>query len=296
MGFDATEAVHHFEMRRATTDGIKHSGVQSAVMSVISTLRNPAHTGARRCVPCTIVNLFCLWVTVSVVVVLGWPVIGGAVLIVGLAIIWLRGYLIPYTPQFGPRLVAAVPGLDRLYYRTNGTGALSADSTDGEEMITELAEAGILSIEGEQLFLDPAFESRWHEEMDALADAPLSELADECGSLPTVSSARAVEHDGQQWIALGGQTALVAQHVAVAELGAVRALDGSVPDEQKRLAMARPLREFLSTCPVCATPFEASTSVSCCGGHTNPQANPRDTLVCPQCEQRFATLPEPVPE
>lgn len=262
-------------------------------MGVISTLRNPAYTGSQRCVLCTIVNLIVLWVTVNVVVVLSLPLLGVVVLVAGLGVIWLRGYLVPYTPRFAPQLVAAIPGLEGLYHQTDGTGALSADSTDPEEMIAELADAGILAVEGERLFLDPEFESQWHAEMDALSALPLSELADEVGTLPQISSARAVEQDGQQWIALGGQTALVAHHVAVAELGAVRALDGTVPDPEMRLAMARPLREFLTACPVCETEFEESTSVSCCGGHTNPRTNPRETLVCPKCEQRFVTLPEP---
>lgn len=264
-------------------------------MSVLGALRNPEHTGDRRCVPCTVVNVVLLWFGINALVLLGAPVVAVGVFVVGLAVIWLRGYLVPYTPQFAPRLVAATPIPDEWFHRTRGVGALSPADVDGETLIEELARAGVIDIDGDQLLLARSFEERWHEAMDRLAAQSLSSLAATLDSHPALPGARPVETDGQSWIALGGQSALVAHHVAVAELGAIEALEPAIDDPRRRLAMARPLREFLTTCPVCGTEFEQSTEVACCGGHTNPRETPRQTLVCPTCEQEFLRFP-PAPD
>ncbi|QGA82606.1 hypothetical protein [Halomicrobium sp. LC1Hm] len=262
-------------------------------MSVLGALRNPAHTGPRRCVPCTLVNVAILWLAVNVVVVLGQPLAGVAVLVVGLVVIWLRGYLVPYTPQFAPRLVAASPIPTTWFHDTNEPGSIADRSRDGDRLLGELRRAGLLDADDERVYLDPDFEGRWHTEMDRLASQSLDDLADELASVPSVPSARPVEQDGQEWLAVGGQTALVARHVAIAELGAVAALEPHVDAPADRLAMARPLREFLTDCPACGSAFDRSSEVSCCGGYTNPREKPRETLVCPECEQRFLRLPEP---
>jgi len=260
-------------------------------MSVLGALRNPDHTGDHRCVPCTIVNVALLWLGINALVLLGAPVVAVGVLVVGLAAIWLRGYLVPYTPQFAPRLVAASPIPDEWFHETRGVGALSPADVDGEALIGELARAGVIDVDGERLLLARSFEERWHEAMDRLVTQSLSGLADELASVPTLSDARPVETEGQSWIALDGQNSLVARHVAVAELGAIEALESVIDDPRRRLAMARPLREFLTACPVCDSEFEQSTEVSCCGGHTNPRETPRETLVCPTCEQEFLRFP-----
>jgi len=267
-------------------------------MSTLGALRNHAHTGDRRCVPCTIVNLAILWIVVNAVVLLGWQtidangfVLGAVVLVVGLTVIWLRGYLVPFTPRFAPKLVAASPLPDEWFHETRGADGLAPETHDGDELLAALARAGVIEADEQQVYLNREFDRRWHEQMDRLAALSLPSLAEALTELPTVSNATATETEGGQWIAIGGRSTLVARHVAVAELGAVRALEPAVDDPERRVAMARPFREFLSDCPVCEIPFKQSTEVSCCGGHTNPREEPRRTLVCPACEQRFLTLP-----
>lgn len=262
-------------------------------MSVIGTLRDPEHTGDRRCIPCTLVNLALLWIAVNGLVLLWSPPVGGVALVVGLCVIWLRGYLVPFTPTFGPKLVELLPVPTTWFHDTHDTGSLAPDTDDGDRLLARLADAGVLAVDGEQLYLDQSFERRWHDEMDRLAALSLQSLAEQLEELPGLSSARAYEQDGKQWIVVGGQQSLVPRHVAVAELGAVRALEPTFDVPQERRAMARPLREFLTDCPVCAVPFERGTEVSCCGGHTNPAETPRETLVCPECQQQFLVLPAP---
>lgn len=260
-------------------------------MSLTGTISNPAHTGERRCVPCTVANLGILWLLVNAVVLLGTPLTGGLVLAVGLGVIWIRGYLVPFTPVFAPKLISALPIPAEWFHDTAGNGALSPQTENGEDLVVALERAGVLEITEQEVFLDRAFEQEWHDEMDRLASLPLSTLAAELDAESTIPPTRAYEQDGQQWIVVEGQEALVPRHVTVAELGAVRALESVIDDPADRLAMARPLREFLTECPVCEIPFEQSTEVSCCGGHTNPREKPRETLVCPECEQQFLLLP-----
>lgn len=260
-------------------------------MSVIGLLRNPTHTGERRCVPCTIGNLGLLWLLVNAFVLIVSPTAGVVALVAGICAIWLRGYLVPLTPRFAPKLVAALPVPTEWFHDTQGTGSLAPDAADGEQLIATLTNVGVLDVDDQQSSLDAAFERRWHDEMAAIAARSPPSLAGELESLPAVTSARAYESDGQRWLVLGGQEALVPHHVAVAELGAVRALEPVIDDAADRLEMARSLREFLTECPVCDTAFQRSTAVACCGGHTDSHESPRQTLVCPECEQRFLLLP-----
>lgn len=260
-------------------------------MSVLGAVRNPAHTGEQRCTPCTLVNLGILWIVVNVVVLLGTPELAAGLLAGGLAVIWLRGYLVPYTPRFAPQLVAATPIPTSWFHDTADPGSLAQTDTEEEAVVGHLQQTGIVEVDGQRVYLDEAFERRWHDEMENLVSLSLEALSDELSELPETPAVRPVTDDGQQWLAVEGQTSLVARHVAVAELGAARALEPVVDDPTDRLAMGRPLREFLDECPVCETPFEESSEVSCCGGYTSPREKPRPTLVCPECEQRFLRLP-----
>ncbi|WP_280587422.1 hypothetical protein [Halorubrum sp. Boch-26] len=68
----------------------------------------PEHTGENRCLPCMLVNA----VGVALVALLlsrrrrSLGVLAG---VVGAAAIWLRGYAVPGTPRFAPRLVEPLP-------------------------------------------------------------------------------------------------------------------------------------------------------------------------------------------
>ena len=61
---------------------------------LVTSLRNPEHTGENRCVPCTVVN-----VVISAAVAL----VVGVALAVCLAAVYLRGYLVPGTPTLTTR-------------------------------------------------------------------------------------------------------------------------------------------------------------------------------------------------
>ena len=73
-----------------------------------SELVRPEHTGANRCWPCTAVNLALLAAGCLVLVAVS-PVASVLLAVVGTAAVRLRGYLVPYTPRFAPRLVQHLP-------------------------------------------------------------------------------------------------------------------------------------------------------------------------------------------
>ncbi|WP_254861876.1 hypothetical protein [Halovivax gelatinilyticus] len=70
--------------------------------TLIDRVTNPSHTGDNRCLPCTAVNVVLAGLA-AFAVGWWWPALGAVVLAVGLATIWLRGYLIPGTPQLTKR-------------------------------------------------------------------------------------------------------------------------------------------------------------------------------------------------
>ncbi|MFB6126051.1 MAG: hypothetical protein ABEJ79_01950 [Halolamina sp.] len=74
-------------------------------------LRRPEYTGRNRCWPCTTVNVAFVVGVAAGAVALGvvGVAVATAVAAVGLALVVLRGYVVPGTPRFAPRLVAPLP-------------------------------------------------------------------------------------------------------------------------------------------------------------------------------------------
>jgi hypothetical protein len=84
-----------------------------SVSDVAERLRQPEYTGENRCLPCTVVNvvlaaLFALGLSVVLT-----PAVGLAGFAVGLGLVYLRGYLVPGTPELTERYFP--PWLLRLF-------------------------------------------------------------------------------------------------------------------------------------------------------------------------------------
>jgi len=257
--------------------------------------RRPAHTGSNRCWPCTTVNmglvgLLALWLYRR-----DRRLASLAAVVAGSLAVALRGYVVPYTPAFAPKLVAALPVPTAPFEKGPDSprlerASLTATDLDGEAILGELAAAGAIEADGEVIRPTESIDDAWHREMDRLAELPLAALAREtAATVPSIPTADPFEDGDSEWLAVEG--ALIARPVAVAELAAYRALSDPVTDQRVRLAGARAFRMFLDSCPVCATALAQSSEVSCCGGYTDPQTEPDDLLVCPTCEQRLYTFP-----
>lgn len=271
----------------------------------IERVRRPEYTGENRCWPCTITNSLLLTVLVGGVALLGRRTAAAAIAVVGAGAIALRGYVVPYTPRFAPRLVAALP-IDPFDHRdpAAGTGSLSdsgeasgatggGTAPTGEDVLTELLDAGAVVAEGDEIYLSPGFQDDWRREMRTLREADLSTLAQVADEqTPPSIEARARRGWGGPVLVLEGDDVTpvtLRRGVAVAELAAARALESRVESGAIRRAAGRPLRSLLGTCPLCDGELTVNQS-SCCGEVTPIGETPTEKLVCPACNERFFTF------
>jgi hypothetical protein len=255
-------------------------------------LARPEHTGSNRCWPCTAVNLALVTLTAAVCVRRERRLTGLLALSAGIVAIALRGYVVPYTPRFAPKLVGLTPMPESWFGKSAGADrdSLAATEFDGERVLRDLSAAGVLESGGGVVRPTESVDRTWHREQTRLGELSLEELAATAsGELPGVSGVQSYDDGGSGWLVVDGD--LVAAPVAVAELAAHRALADAVADPDLRAAGARAFRMFLDSCPVCGTTLVSSSEVSCCGGYTDPTGTPAETLVCPACEQRLYTFP-----
>ncbi|GAB3025799.1 hypothetical protein [Natronobiforma cellulositropha] len=275
--------------------------------TLVERVREPAFTGENRCWPCTVVNVVLLWMGVTVVVFLGQPALAGVLFLVGVCVIALRGYLVPYTPRFAPQLVSVLPGDPFDHERAPGsladTGDASpdtagetgqeADAPSGDAVLETLLETGVLVADGDTLDLDPTFRTRWREETTRLRERELADLARAADDLtPDTLEAYPKTRWGRSYVVLdpvAGPIVLLPHAIAVAELAAMRALEETVTDERIRLAAGRPLRSLLEHCPLCDAELVVSAS-TCCGEVTPVGKTPAEKLVCQSCSVRLFTF------
>lgn len=206
-------------------------------MSSLDAVRRPEHTGDLRCWPCTVVNLL---VVAALALVLGRrrKGLGLAVAALGVTLVYLRGYVVPYTPTFAPKLVAASPLPDEWFHEGSetvtppvdalaeatadaGDGAddtqaldpdadrdaetgLAGEEPDGEELLATLVEVGAVTLDGEDVRLDAEFETAWYDEMAALADLDTEALTDEVLSVAHAKDGFVFdgEMDDHEWVVL----------------------------------------------------------------------------------------------
>jgi hypothetical protein len=271
-------------------------------VTIIDAVRRPEHTGDRRCWPCTVVNLVVVAVAAAL---LGRRRRAAGLLAaaLGVGLIALRGYVVPYTPAFAPRLVAASPLPDEWFHGTDPEGARGAttglggdDSVDGDALLETLVAAGVLTMDGETVDLDPDFATAWDEAAGRLAGLDTERLADATFEVAHAAEASVYRDGDDEWVVLSdgsgsyeGKTWL-SRPVAVAETAAVHALGDWLDDPTTRRAAAGPLRMFLDACPDCGTALREESAASCCGGYTNPTEQPPRVLACPSCDVRLYTF------
>lgn len=268
--------------------------------ALLDRVRRPEYTGRNRCWPCTVTNSLLVTLLVGIMAIQGRRTVAAVVAVAGTVAIALRGYVVPYTPQFAPRLVAALP-IDPFDHDDHGTGSLSdpgdasegaADETipSGEAVLTELLEAGAVVAEGDEIHLSSDFRDDWRREMRTLRESDLSTLAavaDE--QTPPSVETRVTRGWGRPALVLerdGVTPVTLRRGVAVAELAAACALESRVESVRIRRAAGRPLRSLLEACPLCDGELTVNQS-SCCGEVTPIGERPTEKLVCPACNERF---------
>jgi hypothetical protein len=278
--------------------------------TTIDRLKRPEYTGENRCPPCTIVNVV-IAIVVSVVVagvLVGagestYALIAAAVtIVVSLATIYFRGYLVPGTPRltkqyfpmwllekFGKTLSAA----ETRRVRENG------EDTELDEGSVEavLIHADVVAVcrGGDDLCLTDQFRSDWHDQIATIQDGDtkrerlLSVLDAEEEieiEFEDYGDAFEAEADGYHVGTWESQAAFIAD-VAAGQLLPDRLPAWDEYSSFERGELLQSLRLFLETCPSCGDPlsFGTDTVESCCTSHEVA------AVTCDECGQRVFEAP-----
>lgn len=258
-----------------------------AVPQVLDGLRRPAFTGDARCWPCTVLNGTILWMAVTVVAMAGRLRLAAVLGVVGAGAIWLRGYLVPYTPRIAPRFVSVLPGDPFDHGRGMGSLADVVGVEDGRT--AELLDA---ALDGGRLA--PDARRTWHEAAVRYRGLELPYLAARIADR-VPAEARAERRWGTDYVILDAPDGQVVcpRPVAVADLAALDALEAAAgpADEGERLAAAGPFRALLESCPLCGDDLEIARS-ACCGAAPPGTATDDRQLVCETCPARLHVYSE----
>lgn len=237
------------------------------LMTIIESIRRPEYTGTNRCTPCTIVNL-AIAAGLTVGAWLFTPILAVVVAAISVAAIWLRGYLVPYTPQLTKRYL---PDRVLAVFDKQPTPSVTREDFDVE---TTLIEDGVLEAtpDGHDLHVTPEFHREWRSHMrDTDRDRDQATLAwmldidpDRLALEPT-GSAIVARIDGEwvgQW---ESRPAFVADVAAAATFENRDSIWASLPT-WARSDLLGGLRLFLERCPTCDgdVVLEQSVKQSCC--------------------------------
>lgn len=242
------------------------------VARVLNRVQRPEHTGENRCLPCTAVNL-----TFAVVIAaaVGIVSITAAALVFPacLAVIYLRGYLVPGTPSLTQRYL---PDRVRAWFgkppTASGTvvGETEDDVPVGE--VLDAADAVTECEDVDDVCLTDSFRAAWFERIEgrgpdpasfarAVGIAPEDVVVEESGNV--FVSVNDVRRD--QW---GTRSALVADGAAAAVLRERYPAWDTLP-LSTRHGVLEGLRVFLEACPLCDGPLgfeQQQVESGCCGG------------------------------
>lgn len=272
-------------------------GPENAVGAVVGRVRQDAYTGENRCWPCTVLNLGLLGIAGAIVSVTVSAEASVAVLLVGVAAIWLRGYLVPYTPSLTGRILPLLPGTASPRRERPDAPERESGVDDGDvaapEIVGDLLNSGVLTESDGELSLTPSFRDAWRSdiERDRLDDSDT--LADDLEDIiDWVADASIVTEDDRQWIRLVDEDESIqnetwlAPSAAAADLTAVRTLEAQtdLPGDLQTLA-APSLRQFLEDCPICGTALEVRSPHACCGSPRYMAEGIEAVLSCPACDE-----------
>lgn len=245
----------------------------SIMVTFLDSIRQPEYTGANRCWPCTITNVGIAGVLTVGASVVGTPILGAAVFGVSLAAIWLRGYLIPGTPEltqrYFPDWLLALFDKDP---RRSGAQEIDLEGLTAE---TVLREAGVVVDDPAvgDVVLTPDFEQAWYGRMADIGSgrtdreelAALVDVDPETLEVNWHNNAFTAKMDGV-WIGQWeSRAAFVADVAAGRELAARYPAWDDLP-MLFRSEVLGGLRVMLDRCPDCDGPVTLGQDVvkSCC--------------------------------
>ena len=262
----------------------------AVVRDVLQRVRQPEYVGENRCLPCTVTNLVIAAVLTAALAWLSVP-LAVAFAVLAAASIWLRGYLVPKTPELTKQYLP-----DRLLARFDKQPQPEPIDRGEFDPETVLLEAGVVEpcADVEDLCLTDGFEADWLASIDELADEDTlrAELADQLEieggdvTFESYGDAFIASEDGTQIGQWESRAALLADLAAAEELpGRVAGWDRLSP--RRRSQLLGGLRVFVQECPVCGGPVAADTEVveSCCRSTTVVG------VACEDCGDRLLEVP-----
>lgn len=260
-----------------------------SVTEITAAVRQPEYTGENRCTPCTIVNVL-LAAALAIPVTVLSPPVGALVFFGSLLAIYLRGYLVPGTPELTKRYLP--PTVLRLFGKEAVPETLG--DLENEALWTALETAGIVS-RGHGPALADGFRSRWLDEIERVRDGDLDERAIE-RTLGVETAAkrgdRAYSVEGNQLVRWDSRAALVAD-VAAAAVFRERFEDWEGLDSDGRQDVFERLRLLLASCPECGGTVERD------GERLDPCCQRAYTVVwadCADCGSLLVELSVPTAE
>lgn len=271
----------------------------SARSTLVERLRRPEYTGANRCLPCTVLNVV-IAIALSGGLLGGLLVMGAGALLASLAstvsllaflgAIYLRGYLVPYTPTLTKRYFP--DRILRLFEEADHHGATPPDAVDVEGYLLDRR----LLVECDNVddwCLDRRFERRWRSKMDEMshdgaredAITTLLDVDTHRLSLREFGTATLVRVDNRQVGQWESNAAFLADIAADAVLREEEPTWGELP-LLARSRILNTLRMFLETCPGCGGPLRLGreTVESCCRSFDVV------AVTCEACESRIFEL------
>lgn len=270
-------------------------------LPVLDRFREPAYTGANRCVPCTVVNVVIAVLVSGGVGVLFAPA-GVAVFGVSLLLIYLRGYLVPETPTLTKRYL---PDPIQAQFDDHG------DDEEEWETLQKVEEHRQNTVDPEQFLVDKGVvargdegegeEDRFTDEFGALRDDHLAASRDSLADSTTLAAlfdadpdsvafedrdypAISIDNRIRKW---PSEAALLADVATDAALAAWTDRWADVPLEQ-RATIREELRTLGEGCPACGGEITTTAEKveSCCGFHEVIAAE------CEACGDRLRELDE----
>ena len=272
-------------------------------------LRRPEYTGENRCLPCTVVNAVIALVAATLVGLV-WPPAGLVVLLVSAATIYLRGYLVPGTPELTKRYMPAwalrlfgkePAGVETTRATATVPEGSNGDSTaetatpaDGEiDLEAILEESGVVEEcdDEDDLCLTDEFRDVWWRRIRRLRgsdDAASTRL----GAMLDVDPEGLAFDEGDRRFTVryegNGIGAWDSKAAFYADLAVEPTLDEWLPEwgslgDRGRTQLIAAMRAFLQRCPSCEADLEPVENVreTCCSARVVGV-----DVNCPGCDAR----------
>lgn len=244
------------------------------LVSAVSELKQDAYIGENRCQPCTLVNV-ALALVISTAVGFVSRALGIVVFALSLATIYLRGYLIPGTPELTKRYL---PNRVLRWFDKDAPQPQQTTSTERSlDFENRLFREEILqpTEDGTDVILSPEFQIRWSQSLDNYLDSPdrnqLREALDaniEDGVFSGIGETLSLSRDGTllgQW----PSPAAVKADLVAAEVCSDWISEWVEFNPMERAKFLRTIRVSTSNCPLCDGTVKIQKEVreTCCNSY-----------------------------